>query len=62
MLLRMPFYTRYLYLACEFVVAAIGIRKCLQKKIGKGVFVMANDGDSTISSGKGGVLASLLDC
>jgi hypothetical protein len=30
--------------------------------IGKGVFVMANDGDSTISSGKGGVLASLLDC
>jgi hypothetical protein len=52
MLLRVPSYTRYVYLACEFVVTAIGIRKCLQKKIGKGVFVMANDGDSTISSGK----------
>jgi hypothetical protein len=46
----------------EFAVAAIGIRKCLQEKIGKGVFVMANDSYSTILSGKGEVLASLFDC
>jgi hypothetical protein len=40
------------------VVATIGIWKRLQEEIGKGAFMMANNGDTTISSGKSRVLAS----
>ena len=40
------------------VVATIGIWKRLQEEIGKGALMMANNGDTTISSGKGRALAS----